>query len=118
MLKTPGHTAVAKILGLHKLFFPCFLTYILHKHSQNKYLFILIYTSDRINGTKIAPFFLSQTSTHHSFTFNMRFLYEQKHKICLSKAVCGIFYIRFRFILLKFMFLCNKKHRLFDFKMS
>ena len=30
---------------------------------------------DKINGTKTALFFLSQASTHHSFTFNLRFLY-------------------------------------------
>ena len=44
--------------------------------------------SDKINGTKNALFFLSQASTHHSFTFNLRFLYELKHKIRLSKTVC------------------------------
>ena len=41
-------------------------------------------------------FFLSQAPTHHSFTFNLRFLYELKHKVRLSKTVCGIF--RFVFI--------------------
>ena len=44
----------------------------------------------------------------HSFTFNLRFLYELKHKVCLSKRVCEIFHFRFRFVLLKFLFLFNK----------
>ena len=51
---------------------------------------------DKINGTKNALFFLSRASTHHPFTFNWRFLNELKHKVCLSKTVCGIFHFRFR----------------------
>ena len=47
--------------------------------------------SDKINGTKNALFFLSRAPTHHSFTFNFRFLYEIKQKVRLSKTVCGIF---------------------------
>ena len=36
--------------------------------------------SDKINGAKNALFFLSQVPAHHSFTFNLRYLYELKHK--------------------------------------
>ena len=57
-----------------------------------------IIPSDKINLTKNANFFLSQAPTHHSFTFNLRFLYELKHKFCLSKIVCGIFHFRFHFV--------------------
>ena len=32
------------------------------------------------NVTKNALFFLSQAPTHHSYTFNLRFLYQLKHK--------------------------------------
>ena len=46
---------------------------------------------DKINGTKNAFFFLSRAPTHHSFAFDLRFLYELKHKVRLSKTVCGIF---------------------------
>ena len=53
---------------------------------------------DKIDCTKNALFFLSRVPTHHSFTFNLEFLYELKHKVCLSKTVCGIFHFRFRFI--------------------
>ena len=59
------------------------------------------FPSDKINGTKNALFFLSQDPTHHSFTFNLRFLYELKYKVCLSKTVCGIFHFRFRFVFIK-----------------
>ena len=48
------------------------------------------FPSDKINGTKNAPFFLSQT-----FTFKLRFLYEMKHNIRLSKT------FRFRFVFIK-----------------
>ena len=57
--------------------------------------------SDKINGTKNALFFLSRAPTHHSFTFNLRFLYELKHKVRLSKTVCGIFHFQFRFVFIK-----------------
>ena len=57
--------------------------------------------SDRINGTKSAFFFLLQARTHHSFTFNLQFLYELKHKVCLSKTMCGILQFRFRFDFIK-----------------
>ena len=56
------------------------------------------FPSDKINGTKNALFFLSRAPTHHSFTFNLRFLYELKHKVRLSEAVCEIFNVRFRFV--------------------
>ena len=58
-------------------------------------------SSDKINGAKNALFFLSQAPTHHSFTFNFRFLYELKHKVRLSKTVCEIFHFPFRFVFSK-----------------
>ena len=57
--------------------------------------------SDKINSTKNALFFLSQAPTHHNVTFILRFLYELKHKVRLSKTVYGIFHFRFRFIFIK-----------------
>ena len=57
--------------------------------------------SDKISGTKNALFFLSRAPTHHSFTFDLRFLYELKHKVCHFKTVCGIFLFRFRFVFIK-----------------
>ena len=35
------------------------------------------------------------------FYFNSWFLYERKHKACLSKSMCGIFYFQFCFIFVK-----------------
>ena len=58
-------------------------------------------SSDKINSTKNALFCLSRAPTHHSFTFNLRFLFELKHKVCLSETVCGIFHFRFRSVLIK-----------------
>ena len=46
-------------------------------------------------------FFRLQAPTHQSFTFNLRFLYELKQKVCLSKTVCGISHFRFRFVFIK-----------------
>ena len=46
-------------------------------------------------------FFVSRASDYHSFTFNLRILYELRQKIRLSKTVCGIFHFRFRFVFIK-----------------
>ena len=54
-----------------------------------------------MNGTKNALFFLLRAPTHHKFTFNLRFLYELKHMVRLSKTQCGIFHFRFRFVFIK-----------------
>ena len=59
------------------------------------------FPSDKITGTKNALFFISRAPTHYSFTFNLRFFYELKHKVLVSKTVCGIFHFRFRFIFIK-----------------
>ena len=76
------------------------------------------FTSDKINGTKYALFFLSRTPTHHSFTFDSQFFYELNTNSISLKVSVGIFYFRFRLFLLKFIFLLNKKHGLFYLKTS
>ena len=45
--------------------------------------------------------FFSWARTHHSFTFDSRFLYELKHKPRLFKTVCSIFHSQFRFVFIK-----------------
>ena len=57
--------------------------------------------SDKINGTKYVLLFLPRNPTHHSFTFDLRFLYELKHKVRLSKTVCAIFHFRFCSVFIK-----------------
>ena len=57
--------------------------------------------SDKINGAKNALFFLSRAPAHHSFTFNLPFLYELKLKVRLSKTGCGIFHFKFHFVFIK-----------------
>ena len=69
---------------------------------------------DKISGTKNVLFFLSRSPTHHGFTFNLRFFYELKPKICLFKTMCRIFHFPFRFVSIEFIFLFNKMHGLFD----
>ena len=73
---------------------------------------------DKINDTKYVLFFLFGAPTHQNFTFNFRFLYELKQKVHLSKTVCEIFHFWFCLGLLKFIFLLNKIHGLFDLKTS
>ena len=50
---------------------------------------------NNINGI----LFLSRAPTRHSFTFNLRFLYELQHKTLHYKSICGIFHFRFCFFL-------------------
>ena len=59
------------------------------------------FPSDKRNGTKNALFPLLRAPTHHSFTFNLRFLYELKHKVGLSEILCEIFHFQFRFVFIK-----------------
>ena len=54
--------------------------------------------SDKINVTNNALFFLSRDSTHHSFTFNSKFLYKLKHIVHLCTTVRGISHFRFRLV--------------------
>ena len=56
------------------------------------------FPSDKEKVRKNALVFLSRAPTHHSFTFNSRFLYELKHNVRLSKSVREIFHFRFRFV--------------------
>ena len=56
------------------------------------------FPSDKISDAKNALFFLLRAPIHHSFTFNLRILYQLKYKVRLSKTVCGIFHFRFRFV--------------------
>ena len=49
------------------------------------------FPSDKINGKKNTLILYSRAPTHHSFTFNLPFLYELKHKVRLSETVYGIF---------------------------
>ena len=73
------------------------------------------FPSDKINSTKNVLFFLSRAPTHHRFTFSLRLLSELKHKVRPSKTVCEIFDFESVSLLLKFIFLFNKMHGLFDF---
>ena len=49
---------------------------------------------------KKCPIYFFELQTHHSFTINLRFLYELKDKV-LSKTVYGIFHFGFRFVFVK-----------------
>ena len=59
--------------------------------------------------SKICTLFLSRAPTHHSFTFNLQFLYELKHKVFLSKSACGILHFRFRLVFIKVCIFVQQK---------
>ena len=73
---------------------------------------------DKTNITQNALFLPSRAPTHQSFTFNSRFLYELKCKAHLSKIGVGFSIFDSVSFLVKFVFLFNKDHVLFDFKTS
>ena len=53
---------------------------------------------------------------HHSFTFSLWFLNGLKHKVCLSKTVCGVFNIWFRFVFIKvYIFFKNNRKTTYCF---
>ena len=63
----------------------CSIPYILRKNNKK-------IPSNKLNVTKNKLFFLSQTPTYHSFTFNLWFLYELMHKVHrFSKSLRGIY---------------------------
>ena len=55
----------------------------------------------RYKKKKKTLIFLSRAPTHHSFTFNLRSLYELKHKVRFSKTASGIFHFWCRFVFMK-----------------
>ena len=62
------------------------------------------YTMRSNTNLKKYPFGLNKRykkCPHHSFTFNLRFLYELNHKVRLCKTACGIFHFRFRSVFIK-----------------
>ena len=66
-------------------------------------------SSEKINVPKNALFFLLRAPSHHSFTLNLCLIYELKHKVCLSKTVCGISHFPFRFVFAKVYIFVHQK---------
>ena len=81
--------------------------YILKVYSIFKTLYIEKNTNlsfgqnKRYKKCRLFFFVRARASAHHSFTINLRFLYELKHKVHLSKTVCGIFHFWFCFLFIK-----------------
>ena len=73
-----------------RLFFK-FIQYTIH---WDKTQMLEQFPLDKINSTKNALLI-------YSFNFNLRFLYELKHEVRLSKTLSGIFHFQFRFVFIK-----------------
>ena len=58
----------------------------------DKIQMLKIFSSDNINVTINALFFLIGAPTHNSLTFNFAIRYEFEPIVHLYKAVCGIFH--------------------------
>ena len=72
-----------------------FVQYTIH---CDKTQMLKIFPLDKLNVAKNALSFLLRAPTHRSFTFILRFLFELKDKVRLSKSVCGIFNFQFLFV--------------------
>ena len=85
ILKTSNKCVWSNVFWYAKvcIFWKC-IKYTIH---WDKTQMLKKFPSDKISDTKIALFFLSRAPTHHSYTFNLRFWYELKHKVRLSKTV-------------------------------
>ena len=116
ILKTSNKSVWSNVFWYVKvcIFWKC-IQYTIH---WDKTQILKIFPSDKINGTKNSIFFLSRAPTHHSFTFHLRFWYELKHKVHLSKLCMWFSICDSVSFSLKFIFVFNKMHRLFDFKTS
>ena len=66
------------------IFWKC-IQYTIQSHKTKIFKKFLL---DNINGTKNDLFSLLRDPTHHSFFFNLWFLYQLKHNVCLSNTVC------------------------------
>ena len=65
---------------------------------------------------KIYSFFISQSPTHNSVTFKLRFLYELRHKVHhFSESWYGIFHCWFRLVSTIVYTFFKKKYGFFDF---
>ena len=79
------------------------------------------FPSEEMNGTKNVRSFVSGAPTSfywtsQSFSLNFQFLYKLKQQVRLLKIVFEIFHFQFLVFLLKFLFLFNKMHELFEEK--
>ena len=94
ILKTSNKSVWCNVFWYVKvcIFWKC-IQYLIH---WNKTQMLKKFPSDEINGT----------NAHHSFTFNLRFLYELKHKIRLSKTVVRFSIFDSVSFVLKFIFFC------------
>ena len=106
ILETSNKSAWSNVSWYVKvcIFWNC-IQYIIH---WDKTQILKKFPSEKINVTKNALFFLSRAPTHHIFNFNLRFLYELKHKVRLSKKVCGIFHFQFRSVFNKVYFIVQQ----------
>ena len=57
----------------------------------------------------ITVFLFLQFLQFYNFLQFLQILYELKHKVHLSKNVCGIFHYRFHFAFIKFYILAQQK---------
>ena len=76
------------------------IQYTIHSHIKHK---CQKFPSGKVSGIKSALFYLSQTYTHHSFTFNLWFLYELARFVSL-KLWLGFSIFDPVLLLLKFIF--------------
>ena len=65
---------------------------------------------------KKCSLFSFEGSNSSQFTFNSQFLYELKHKVYLSKTVCGIFHFRIRLVFIQVCIFVQQKAWSFTLK--
>ena len=107
ILKTSNKSVWSNVFWYVKIYL--FSKFIQYTINLDKTRMLKKLSSDKINVTKNALFFLSHAPIHHSFTFNSRFLYELKHKFIFLKLCMGFSIFDSFLFLLKFWFFFQQK---------
>ena len=66
--------------------------------------------------TKCLLFSFASSNSSQFYFSNLRFLYELKHKVRLSKIMCGIFFFQFRLIFIKVFIFFQQNAYILEFK--
>ena len=99
ILKTRNKSAWSNVFWYVKIwiFWKC-IQYSIH---WDKTQILKKFPLDKINGTKMPSFFFRELELITALLLICDSYMSWKHKVCLSKTVCGIFHFRFRFVFIK-----------------
>ena len=108
ILKTSNENLWSNVFLIVKVYiFSKFIWYTIH-WDKTQILKNFLRTNKRYKKDTL---FLLGAPTHHSFTFDLQFLYDLKHKVQVypSKTMCGIFHFRSRLVFMNVYIFVQQK---------